>query len=71
MKILLIKKLNEDYKNSKSIIDHYENERKDLLSKYNSFNEELRNSQKIKREEYEKKYKEKIILKKLKKILIN
>ena len=56
---LKYKKFLDENKNQENLIEHYENERKELLGKYNSFNEDLQKSQLERLETQEKKYKEK------------
>lgn len=53
------KKFMDENKNLESLVEHYEKERRELLDKYNNFNEDLQKSHHEKLEIQEKKYKEK------------
>jgi len=56
---LKYKKFMDENKNLESLVEHFEKERKEILDKYNSFNEDMHKSHNEKFENAEKKYKEK------------
>ena len=58
---LKFKKFQDENKNLESLIEHYEKERKEILDKYNSFNDDLQKSHNEKLENQEKKYKDKYL----------